>query len=86
MQANERINIRTTPQAKALIERVSQKLGVSVSSFMAQSAYEKALNIEQSEMIYLNQAQWQQVLSLLDDEPSEEMNHLLRRGYRAIGR
>ncbi|CAM3053766.1 DUF1778 domain-containing protein [Dichelobacter nodosus] len=86
MQASERINIRTTPQAKALIERVSQKLGVSVSSFMAQSAYEKALNIEQSEMIYLNQAQWQQVLSLLDDEPSEEMNNLLSRGYRAIGR
>lgn len=86
MQATERINIRTTPHAKALIEKASQKLGVSVSSFMAQSAYEKALSLEQSEMIYLNQDEWQQAIAMLDDEPSEQMNALLTRGYRAIGR
>lgn len=86
MQATERINIRTTPHARALIERVSQKLGVSVSSFMAQSGYEKALSLEQSEMIYLNQNEWQQAIAMLDDEPSEHMNALLTRGYRAIGR
>ncbi len=55
MQATKRINIRTTPYAKALIERASQKLGASVSSFMAQSAYEKALSLEQAETIYLTQ-------------------------------
>lgn len=86
MQATERINIRTTPYAKALIERASQKLGVSVSSFMAQSAYEKALSLEQAETIYLTQSQWQQAIAMLDDEPSEKMNALLSRGYRAIGR
>lgn len=86
MQATERINIRTTPHARALIERVSQKLGVSVSSFMAQSGYEKALSLEQSEMIYLNQDEWQQAIAMLDDEPSEKMNTLLTRGYRVIGR
>ena len=86
MSATERINIRTTPHAKALIERASQKLGVSVSSFMAQSAYEKALSLEQSETIYLSQSEWAQALAMLDDEPSEQMNALLARGYRSIGR
>lgn len=86
MQATERINIRTTPHAKALIEKASQRLGVSVSSFMAQSAYEKALELEQSQMIYLNQDEWQQAIAMLDDKPSDKMNALLARGYRVIGR
>lgn len=86
MPATERINIRTTSHAKALIEKASQRLGVSVSSFMAQSAYEKTLSLEQSETIYLNQDEWQKALAMLDDEPSDEMNALLARGYRVIGR
>lgn len=51
---------------------------------MAQSAYEKALSLEQAETIYLTQSQWQQAIAMLDDEPSEKMNALLSRGYRAI--
>lgn len=84
MLATERINIRTTLETKAMIERVCKKLGVSVSSFMAQSAYEKALSLEQNETIYLNQAEWENALKMLDDEPSEKMNALLSRGYRAV--
>lgn len=84
MSATERINIRTTPETKALIEKASLRLGVSVSSFMAQSAYEKALSLEQSEVIYLNQEQWGKALAMLDDEPSDKMNQLLARGYRVI--
>lgn len=53
---------------------------------MAQSAYEKALSLEQSETIYLNQDEWQKALAMLDHEPSDEMNALLARGYRVIGR
>lgn len=84
MLATERINIRTTLETKTMIERVCKKLGVSVSSFMAQSAYEKALSLEQNETIYLNQAEWENALKMLDDEPSEKMNALLSRGYRAV--
>lgn len=86
MQATECINVRTNAHAKAMIERASQRLGVSVSSFMAQSAYEKALQLEQSEIIYLNQSEWEQAVAMLDGEPSDKMNALLARGYRAIGR
>lgn len=89
MLATERINIRTTPHAKAVIERACQKLGVSVSGFMAQSAYEKALSLEHdfdSHAIGLNQDEWEKALAMLDDEPSEQMSALLARGYRAIGR
>jgi uncharacterized protein (DUF1778 family) len=42
--ANEsvRINLRTSPQAKALIERAAALMGTTVSSFMLQNAYEAA--------------------------------------------
>ena len=50
-----------------------------VSSFMAQGTYKKALSLEQSETIYLNQDEWRKALSMLGDEPSEKMNTLLPR-------
>jgi uncharacterized protein (DUF1778 family) len=45
--ANEsaRINLRTSPEAKALIERAAAIMGSTVSSFMLQNAYEAARRI-----------------------------------------
>lgn len=40
-----RINLRTSPEAKALIERAAALLGTTVSAFMLQNAYEAALRI-----------------------------------------
>ncbi len=40
-----RINLRTSPEAKALIERAAAIMGATVSSFMLQNAYEAARRI-----------------------------------------
>lgn len=40
-----RINLRTSPEAKALIERAAALMGATVSSFMLQNAYEAARRI-----------------------------------------
>lgn len=40
-----RINLRTSPEAKALIERAAALMGTTVSSFMLQNAYEAARRI-----------------------------------------
>ena len=40
-----RINLRTSPQAKALIERAAAIMGSTVSGFMLQNAYEAARRI-----------------------------------------
>ena len=40
-----RINLRTSPEAKALIERAAAIMGSTVSSFMLQNAYDAARRI-----------------------------------------
>ena len=40
-----RINLRTSPEAKALIERAAAIMGATVSSFMLQNAYDAARRI-----------------------------------------
>lgn len=40
-----RINLRTSPEAKALIERAAAIMGSTVSSFMLQNAYEAARRV-----------------------------------------
>ena len=39
------INLRTSPEAKALIERAAALMGTTVSSFMLQNAYEAARRV-----------------------------------------
>ncbi|STZ56124.1 Uncharacterized protein conserved in bacteria [Moraxella lacunata] len=43
MQATERINLRTTPHMKAMIEKASRLMGVSMSHYIATTMYEKSL-------------------------------------------
>ena len=40
-----RINLRVSPEAKALIERAADIMGSTVSSFMLQNAYEAARRV-----------------------------------------
>ena len=40
--ASERINLRTTPEAKSIIEQAASITGLTVNAFMVQFAYEKA--------------------------------------------
>lgn len=40
-----RINLRTSPEAKALIERAAAIMGSTVSGFMLQNAYEAARRV-----------------------------------------
>ena len=40
-----RINLRASPEAKALIERAAALMGTTVSSFMLQNAYDAARRV-----------------------------------------
>lgn len=87
MLANERISIRTTVQAKATIEKASALTGVSVSSFMVDVAYQKALEtIENTQRIALTQDEWATAVSLLNNppEPNAKMAALFERGYQVV--
>ncbi len=46
--ATERINIRSTVDAKNVIEQAANLLGLSVSSFMLQSSFERAKELLKS--------------------------------------
>lgn len=85
--AKERINIRTTTHAKSVIEQASDLMGVSVSYFVIEQAYNKAIEIlESSKHIALSPAEWQNALALLENPPenNQAMTALFERGYRAV--
>lgn len=87
MLANERISIRTTAQAKATIEKASALTGVSVSSFMVDVAYQKALEtIENTQRIALTEDEWTTAVALLNNppKPNDKMSTLFERGYQVI--
>lgn len=65
--ASERINLRTTPEAKNAIEQAAGLMGVSVSNFMVQQAYERALAIlEQHQTIIVGNADRDRILDALN--------------------
>ncbi len=43
--ASERLNLRTTPHTKAVIEKASAISGVSMSNFVIQTAYQHAVEL-----------------------------------------
>ena len=62
-----RINLRTSPEAKALIERAAAIMGSTVSSFMLQNAYEAASRlVAQQEVITLSNRDRELFLKALD--------------------
>ncbi len=65
-----RINLRTSPEAKALIERAAAIMGSTVSSFMLQNAYEAASRVvTQQELITLSDRDRDAFLDALDNPP-----------------
>lgn len=45
MQATDRISLRTTPHAKAIIEQASNIMGVSMSHYIITTMYQKSLEL-----------------------------------------
>ncbi len=77
-----RINLRASPEAKALIERAAALTGTSLSSFMLQNAYEAAQRlVTQHEIITLSDQDRDAFLAALDApaEPNEALKSLMRR-------
>ena len=65
-----RINLRTSPEAKALIERAAAIMGSTVSSFMLQNAYEAALRlVAQQDVITLSDRDRDAFLKALENPP-----------------
>jgi uncharacterized protein (DUF1778 family) len=66
--ASERINLRTTPEAKHVIEQAAGLMGVSVSNFMVQQAYERAMSIlEQHQSVVVGSADRDRILAALSN-------------------
>lgn len=76
-----RINLRTSPEAKALIERAAAIMGSTVSSFMLQNAYEAASRlIAQQETLTLSDRDRDAFLNALENppEPTQALIDLMR--------
>ena len=76
-----RINLRTSPEAKALIERAAAIMGSTVSSFMLQNAYEAARRlVAEQEVITLSDRDRDAFLAVLENppEPTQALIDLMR--------
>ena len=75
-----RINLRTSPEAKALIERAAAIMGATVSSFMLQNAYEAARRIVADEdTLMLSQKAFEAFVAHCENpsEPTEALRKLM---------
>lgn len=76
----ERINIRSTKDAKNIIEQAANLLGLSVSSFMMQSSFERAKDLLKSaHELKVNAADRDMLMTLLDKPrpANDEMKKLM---------
>jgi uncharacterized protein (DUF1778 family) len=77
-----RINLRTSPEAKALIERAAALMGATVSSFMLQNAYEAARRVvNDSDTITLSRADFERFVAACENpaEPTPALIDLMAR-------
>lgn len=85
--ANERINLRTTPQAKAIIEQASKTMGLTMSQFILNTAYEKSLDIiNQTPVWYVSDSESQLINEMLADTTpaNAELKELLALGESLV--
>ena len=78
--ATERINVRSTVDAKNVIEQAANLLGLSVSSFMIQSSFERAKEILKSNHeLKVNNADRDMLMNLLENPrpANDEMKKLM---------
>lgn len=65
-----RINLRTSPEVKAMIERAAAMTGATVSSFMLQNSTEMARRVlAQQDLITLSDRDRDAFLNALDNPP-----------------
>ncbi len=77
-----RINLRTSPEAKALIERAASLMGTTVSSFMLQNAYEAARRVvAESDTLTLSQKAFEDFVSACEKpaKPTKALRDLMAR-------
>lgn len=77
-----RINLRTSPEAKALIERAAALMGTTVSAFMLQNAYEAARRVvADNETLMLSQEAFDAFIAACENpsEPNEALRALMAR-------
>ncbi len=87
MSAMERINLRATREAKQVIEQAAALTGTTVSAFMLQQSYEKALNlIAQQQRITLGAKDFKMVVDLLENPPeaNDELKALMALGEHLV--
>ena len=78
--ATERINIRSTVDAKNVIEQAANLLGLSVSSFMLQSSFERAKELLNSNYeLKVNNADRDMLMNILENPrpANDEMKKLM---------
>ena len=78
--ATERINVRSTIDAKNVIEQAADLLGLSVSSFMIQSSFERAKELLKSNHeLKVNNADRDMLMNMLENPrpPNDEMKNLM---------
>jgi uncharacterized protein (DUF1778 family) len=81
-QANERIDLRTSPEIKELIVRAASTAGMSVSAFLLGTAQERAKQIlAEAEMITLTAKDWNAFAKALDnaDKPRPKLSAAIQR-------
>ena len=77
-----RINLRTSPEAKALIERAAALMGTTVSGFMLQNAYEAARRVvNDNDTLVLSQQAFEAFIAACENpsEPNEALCALMAR-------
>ncbi len=87
MSAMERINLRATREAKQVIEQAAALTGTTVSAFMLQQSYEKALSlIAQQQMIRLSAKDWEMLNERLENPSpaNEELKVLMAIGDQLV--
>ena len=75
-----RISLRTTPQAKATIERAATMTGLTVSGFVLQNAYEAARRVLASDdSLILSQQAFQSFLAACEkpSQPTAALRNLM---------
>lgn len=80
MQATDRISLRTTPHAKAIIEQASNIMGVSMSHFIITTMYQKSLELLNNTPVwYASDADKALMNQLLQDPtpPNQALQDLL---------
>ena len=78
--ATERINVRSTVDAKNVIEQAANLLGLSMSSFMIQSSFERAKELLKSNHeLKVNNADRNMLMNLLENPrpANDEMKKLM---------